>query len=153
MSGGLRAESRNVSCATFHCVLLTQQPVPTVALGAGENALPPSSLIWFNSRSEIKATAARNQQKQGSGHKNISPENWQKSLGLGGLHVAPAHTPHVRGGDGSRRLSYGFGAFIPLSCQDSQTVVPSHPHGQHLETCENAISFLFFLGFLKLIYF
>lgn len=67
-----------------------------VALGARENVLPPLSLIWFSSRSEIKATAARNQQKQDSGHENISPENWQKPLG--GLHIVTvmlgfAHPP------------------------------------------------------------
>lgn len=48
-----------------------------------------------------------------------------------------SHTPRFRGGG-------GLGAFIPLACQDSQTVVPSHPYGQHLETCENAISFFIF---------
>lgn len=30
--------------------------------------------------------------------------------------------------------------FIPLPCQDSLSVVPSHVHQQHLEICENANS-------------
>lgn len=77
-------------------VPLTQHPVPTVALGAGENVLHPLSLTWVNSRSEIKATAARNQQKQDSGREDIRPENWQKSPGgprIAEVMLAFAYTP------------------------------------------------------------
>lgn len=138
-----------MSLVLLSIVCCSHNSRPHGCSGSRENALPPLSLIWFNSRSERKATAARNQQKQDGGHKNISPENWQKSLG--GLHIATvSHTPFQGWSWG---LGYGLGAFIPLACQDSQTVVPSHPHGQHLETCENAIYFSFSLGFLKLIFF
>lgn len=81
------------------CCVFSKSPTHTVALGGGGNILPPLSLIWFNSRSETKATAARNQQKQDSGHENIARELAEISMrsshghGRAGVCTHPSQSP------------------------------------------------------------
>ena len=96
-SGGLRAFKNAMSLeppSAVCCAVSKSHTTACIQDGSGSQGKysHPLSLVWVNSRVEIKATAARSQQKQDSGHENMSPEDRQKSPGGLWLVTGFAHT-------------------------------------------------------------